>query len=191
MHRRLQAHPSVLTSDNTLLDAPLPSWLSNPIIPRLTALSVNSESKDHIFTSAPHGAPNHCLINEYLPSQGISPHEDGGAYYPVVATVSLGSHIVLDVKSKGDGSSRWRILQESRSLLITTGELYTKTLHGISEIRIDEDLAPEGVVNWDLLGDRAAFVNGKAKREKRVSLTFRDVIRVKKLGKAFGALVRR
>ena len=109
----------------------------------------------------------------------------------MVATVSLGSHIVLDVKSKGDGSSRWRILQESRSLLITTGELYTKTLHGISEIRIDEDLAPEGVVNWDLLGDRAAFVNGKAKREKRVSLTFRDVIRVKKLGKAFGALVRR
>lgn len=27
-----------------------------------------------IFDSAPHGI-NHCLVNEYLPGQGIMPHE--------------------------------------------------------------------------------------------------------------------
>ncbi|KAK4693671.1 hypothetical protein P7C71_g3769, partial [Lecanoromycetidae sp. Uapishka_2] len=190
-HRRLQAHPSVLTANNTLLDARLPTWLSNAVIPRMLSIPLYSGSPDNIFSNSPHGAPNHCLINEYLPGQGIQPHEDGGAYYPVVATVSLGSHIVLDVKPKDGISTGWRILQEPRSLLITTEDLYRETLHGISEVQIDEELNDESVVNWDLLGDAEPFAGGKAFREKRVSLTFRDVIRVKRLGKAFGGLVRK
>lgn len=40
--------------------------------------------------------PNHVLVNEYLPGQGIMPHEDGAAYRPVVATVSLGSAAVVE-----------------------------------------------------------------------------------------------
>lgn len=40
--------------------------------------------------------PNHVLINEYLPGQGIMPHEDGPAFYPVISTISLGSHTILD-----------------------------------------------------------------------------------------------
>lgn len=155
-------------------------------------------SKDNIFDASPHGTPNHCLINEYLPGQGIHAHEDGDAYYPVVATVSLSSHIVLDIKPKkndmtgekpGDGQS-WRVLQEPRSLLITTGQLYTECLHGISEVEIDDNLDGKSIANWDLLGDKAPFVGGQAAREPRLSLTFRDVIRVKKLGKAFGGLKR-
>ncbi|XP_031483590.1 uncharacterized protein LOC116253003 [Nymphaea colorata] len=39
---------------------------------------------------------NHVLINEYLPDQGIMPHQDGPAYYPVVAVLSLGSPVVLN-----------------------------------------------------------------------------------------------
>lgn len=195
-HRRLQAHPSPLSSTNTLLAAPLPTWLSDPVIPRL--LSVPVESKDSIFCASPHGEPNHCLINEYLPGQGIHAHEDGNAYYPVVATVSLGSHIVLDIKPKRSSTTGekpgnvqgWRILQEPRSLLITTGELYTDCLHGIGELKIDKHLDENDVANWELLGDRTPFAGGQAAREPRVSLTFRDVIRVKKLGKAFGGLVR-
>lgn len=154
------------------------------------------DAKGSIFHTSPHGAPNHCLINEYLPGQGIHPHEDGEAYYPVVATVSLGSHIVLDIKPKMNDSTNeklggvqsWSVLQEPRSLLITTGELYTSFLHGISEVKVDEDLGEGNIANWDLLGDRTPFAGGQAVREPRVSMTFRDVIRLKKLGKAFGGL---
>ena len=195
-HRRLQAHPSPLSPTNTLLAAPLPTWLSDPVMSRLLAIPV--ESKDNIFHASPHGAPNHCLINEYLPGQGIHAHEDGDAYYPVVTTVSLGSHIVLDIKpEKSDTTGErsedvrgWRVLQEPRSLLITTGNLYTDCLHGISEATFDESLNENDIVNWGLLGDKTPFAGGQAAREPRVSLTFRDVIRVKKLGKAFGGLKR-
>ena len=112
--------------------------------------------------------------------------------------MSLGSQIILDIKPKknnttceklGDGHG-WRVLQEPRSLLITTGELYTDCLHGISEVKTDEDLNEKTIANWGLLGDRTTFAGGQAAREPRVSLTFRDVIRVKKLGKAFGGLRR-
>lgn len=38
---------------------------------------------------------NHVLVNEYLPGQGIMPHQDGPAYFPVVAIISLGSPAVM------------------------------------------------------------------------------------------------
>ncbi|KAJ1020031.1 hypothetical protein NDA16_004311 [Ustilago loliicola] len=49
------------------------------------------------FEASKHGKPNHCLVNEYLPGQGIMPHEDGPAYFAAVATISLGSHALLDI----------------------------------------------------------------------------------------------
>ena len=106
-HRRLQAHPSALSATNTLLAAPLPDWLTS-VIPRMHALT--------IWADALHGGPNHVLINEYRPGEGIMPHEDGPAYHPVVATVSLGAPIVLDIFEKREGASekRWRVLQEPR-----------------------------------------------------------------------------
>ena len=220
-HRRLQAYPSTLSNTNALLAAPLPPWLAEPILPRILALYSDSihRSKDetygngqfdrgevrrtiqeNIFSGSPHGRPNHCLVNEYLPGQGIHPHEDGGAYWPVVCTVSLGSHTVLDISAKrvADDSSaiykgeqwKWRILQERRSLLISTDEVYTGHLHGIEGVEVDEDLGPEGIVNWNLLCDPGAFREGTKEREKRISLTFRDVLKVKTLGKAFGGLKR-
>jgi len=114
------------------------------------------EDKGHIFKDSPHGSPNHVLINEYLPGQGIMPHKDGAAYYPVVCTVSLGAPIVLDIySSKDDGTieskPHWRILQESRSLLITTKNLYTDYLHGIAEAKADINLCPSTISNYDLL----------------------------------------
>ncbi|KAF8543944.1 hypothetical protein BDD12DRAFT_818441 [Trichophaea hybrida] len=109
-HRRLQTHPSSLTASNVLLAASLPAWLSS-LVPRMRALG--------IWDSSPHKAPNHVLINEYNPGEGIMPHEDGGAYYGCVATVSLGAPIVLDIYEKVEGGIRlpkWRILQEPRRL---------------------------------------------------------------------------
>ena len=133
------------------------------------------------------------LVNEYTAGQGIFPHEDGSAYHPVVATVSIGSATVLDVNAKtkgekGEEESKWRILQERRSLLISTEKMYTDCLHGIEASMFDEELNKESIVNWKLLGCPEAFEKGRYERETRISLTFRDVLQVKSLGKGLGFL---
>ncbi|KAJ6144416.1 hypothetical protein N7470_008311 [Penicillium chermesinum] len=183
--RRLQTWPSSLTKSNTLLDSSLPSWLITPIIePRFHALG--------IFTDSPHKSPNHVLVNEYRPGQGIMPHEDGAAYYPIVATVSLGAPIVLDIYPKNDPAERrnpqFRILQERRSLLVTKERLYSDFLHGIAEVTRDEDLGAQSICNWGLLGDPGPFEVGSYARETRTSLTFRDVLKVAKMGKTLNFL---
>lgn len=192
-HRRLQTWPSALTKSNALISSPLPLWLVSPIITRFDELG--------IFADAPHGRPNHVLINEYTPGRGIMPHEDGAAYYPLVATVSLGGSIVLDIypkrdyredgnedkgNDKGEGKPRlqpqFRILQERRSLLVTRKNMYTDFLHGIADTEKDEKLGPEGICNWDLLRERNSYASGCYQRETRTSLTYRDVLKVVKLG---------
>lgn len=83
----------------------------------------------------------------------------------------------------------WRILQEPRSLLITTGAAYTDTLHGIAEVKEDVDLDETTVANWMLLGDRESIAasGGRNERTTRISLTFRDVLKESKVGsKIFG-----
>ncbi|KAJ6138279.1 hypothetical protein N7471_004765 [Penicillium samsonianum] len=198
-HRRLQTWPSALTESNALLASPLPAWLRSPIVePRFEAL--------RIFNDAPHKAPNHVLVNEYQPGQGILPHEDGAAYYPLVATVSLGAPIVLDLYHKHTQGDReesgtpakagrnvagipdtnrrpqYRILQERRSLLITRGKMYTDLLHGITETTRDEDLGPHSICNWELLREREPYQSGWYERKTRTSLTYRDVLHVVKMG---------
>merc|ERR1712194_208631 len=39
--------------------------------------------------------PNHVLVNEYHPGQGILPHTDGPAYFSRTATLSLGSDVLI------------------------------------------------------------------------------------------------
>ena len=132
-------------------------------------------------------------------------HEDGAAYAPVVATVSLGASIALDLIEKAHqpeqtsdrrgradvaelenggttAPARYRILQEPRSLLVTTGQAYTNFLHGITEVERDEDLGPNTIVNWEFLGNREQFESGAYERETRISLTYRDVLKVSKVG---------
>ncbi|KFY61078.1 hypothetical protein V496_05168 [Pseudogymnoascus sp. VKM F-4515 (FW-2607)] len=191
-HRRLQTWPADL-ANNTLLESPLPSWLINPIIPRILSLPMNADDTSlNVFSDSPHKAPNHVLINEYLPGQGIMPHKDGSAYHPVVCTVSLGSSLCLDIYGSNEhggteSGPRWKILQEPRSLLITTGEMYTKYLHGIADVTADINLNNETVANWDLLGHPELLKDGVNERQIRTSLTYRDVLKVSKLGrKLFG-----
>ena len=170
------------------------------------------------------------LINEYRRGEGIMPHEDGSAYAHVVATVSLGAPICLEITTKnpitgsddvqppnivnhivqGANSTGYqlenekdileqttdsnynipaRILQEPRSLLITTGSAYTDLLHGIAAVEVDEDLNEGTVANWNLLADAHAIEQsgGRNERRTRVSLTYRDVLKVSKAaGKVFG-----
>ncbi|KAG9102872.1 hypothetical protein FRC07_010136, partial [Ceratobasidium sp. 392] len=109
------------------------------------------------FASASQGTANHIILNEYLPGQGITPHQDGPAYHPVVATLSLGSHTVMDyyqyqgpaggdsIASKTPGESGkiidpvpiLHLLLEPRSLVITHGSLYAEHLHGIQGVDRD------------------------------------------------------
>ncbi|KKK26433.1 hypothetical protein ARAM_004171 [Aspergillus rambellii] len=156
------------------------------------------------------------------------PHEDGAAYFPLVATVSLGAPIVLDLYEKvpgggvtrenndterekedqdqdedededGDdarirardldsmtdawrGEPTFRILQERRSLLVTRGSIYRDFLHGIAERERDQGLDANSICNWDLLREPERFQCGWYERETRISLTYRDVLRVAKLG---------
>lgn len=182
-HRRLLSLPSQLTgpAKDKLIDAPMPAFLIKTILDKFKEL--------HVFDDSAHGAPNHCLVNEYEPGQGIMPHEDGPAYFPITATISLASHTVLNIYKKNEQGEReaaptWRILQEPRSLLLTTGSMYRDTLHGISDLEQDTDLQPGSIVNWQLLEDRSSFENGTADRQTRVSLTYRDVLKVARIGSA-------
>ena len=95
-------------------------------------------------------------------------------------------------KTKADGTLDTepisRILQEPRSLLITTAGLYTEYLHGIADVGEDTDLSEHTVANWSLLRDSAMFANGINQRSTRTSLTYRDVMAVTKLGNKFSFL---
>ncbi|KAI2613081.1 uncharacterized protein GGS25DRAFT_518761 [Hypoxylon fragiforme] len=195
-HRRLQTWPSDLVN-NKLIDAPLPAWLNDPIVTRLGSIRVSQEpNSSDIFSNSPHQKPNHVLINEYPPGIGIMPHKDGAAYHPVVCTVSLGASLCLDIyKSKDNGAldpePTWRILQEPRSLLITTSTLYTDFLHGIADTTEDIQLSRGTIANWDLLRSPDDFSDGHNIRRTRTSLTFRDVMNVSKLGGKLGLLRRK
>lgn len=86
------------------------------------------------------------------------PHEDGPAYFPVVATISLGSHTVFhyykyksdvnsDIPVEGGGravnsSPALSILLEPRSVVITMSSFYSSCLHGIQEIAEDVIAVP-------------------------------------------------
>merc|ERR1712080_252646 len=102
--------------------------------------------------------PNHVLVNEYLPGQGIMPHKDGPLFYPTITTINLGSHTVLDFykqldndddeKPSTDGtmdvsslSSRYvgSFLLERRSLVCFKEDMYNVYMHGIDEV-IEDDL---------------------------------------------------
>ncbi|XP_045388216.1 alpha-ketoglutarate-dependent dioxygenase alkB homolog 6 isoform X3 [Lemur catta] len=63
----------------------LPPWLQR---------YVDKVSDLRLFGGLP---ANHVLVNQYLPGEGIMPHEDGPLYYPTVSTISLGSHTMLDL----------------------------------------------------------------------------------------------
>lgn len=168
------------------------------MIPRLLSipLGTGSGSDHNIFTMSPHRTPNHVLINEYHPGQGIMPHKDGPAYHPVVCTISLGASLCLDIyRTDHDGQKEdrpaWRILQEPRSLLVTTEQMYTDYMHGIADAVEESDLGPLTIANWALLGCPEDLINGTLQRQSRISLTFRDVVRVSKLSSKLGLFGKR
>lgn len=88
----------------------LPPWL-RALTTRIDALGLYPEGNE----------ANHVLINEYGPGQGIMPHEDGPLYFPTIATVTLGSHAVLNFYDKTDSSSDPAGKQEKAPAATETG----------------------------------------------------------------------
>ncbi|KAJ3332765.1 hypothetical protein HDU76_013177 [Blyttiomyces sp. JEL0837] len=180
-NRRLQNWGStpIPTKNNAALHEDLPDWLETfaKKISETGLFTVN----DKVIK------PNHCLVNEYLPNQGIMPHEDGPAYEHAIATISLGQHCVLNFykRKEGDESREggmkpdFSLLVEPRSLLILTKDLYENYLHGIDEV-LEDVVGPANIANWGVLNMKATNVEPTVmKRERaRVSLTFRTVEKV-------------
>ncbi|KAI4340602.1 hypothetical protein MLD38_025421 [Melastoma candidum] len=194
-NRRLQNWGGIV-HEKGLLPQQLPPWLVN------IADKIYEESG--LFPLA----INHVLINEYLPNQGIMPHQDGPAYYPVVAILSLGSPVVMEFAPhsslqadmstddlSGDSSAEadmwagyhrsFSIILMPRSLLIFKDDVYTRYLHGI---RDNAFLLCSGALNEAEACRDKLSVEGRSsgdsryiqRTETRVSLTFRLVLKVHK-----------
>jgi hypothetical protein len=121
---------------------PLPAW-AQAICDELVRVGV-------FPADAP---PNHILLNEYQPGQGIDAHKDGILYMPHVAILSLSSHTTLafveDLPSRSPVAS---LLLPPRGLLVFAGEAYKKHLHMTTK-GIADDLERPGLVR--LSGDGA------------------------------------
>ncbi|ORY76561.1 hypothetical protein BCR35DRAFT_332817 [Leucosporidium creatinivorum] len=99
--RRSMYWGGTVTPSATLIPAPFPSFMDSAwpnVLERITdtgafdVFGVDAKGKKK--------APNHCLVNEYLPGQGIMAHTDGPAYSPLVSTLSLGSHSILTLRPR-------------------------------------------------------------------------------------------
>lgn len=174
-HRRLQNWGGI-PHPKGMIPEPLPSWLTD-ICKRVASLGLFGDK-----------TPNHVLVNEYKPGEGILPHEDGPLYYPVVTNITLNSHAVIDFyrprKKEEEGQNHstkqeadrvGSLLLQPRSLLVTCDAMYTEYLHGI-ESRT-EDTVDDGVKNAAVCGIEPGTV---LERGTRVSLTIRVVPKVLK-----------
>ena len=127
--RRLQNWGGVVTSSGLADPVSLPSWL------QIFSTRLQNEG---IFPLR----PNHVLVNDYLPGEGIMPHTDGPAYYPKVAIVSLGSRTAFQFWSLRR-VPQMTLLVEPRSLLVFSEAFYTEYLHGIEAKREDQLLTDD------------------------------------------------
>lgn len=140
---------------------PLPPYLTT-VIARLVDVFGVSET------------PNHVLINEYTPGQGIMPHRDGPLYHPRVAILSLGGTVAMDLNPpQGGGDESLQVVLRPGSLLIFEEDVYEKWMHGIAET--GEDIIGDHAINAHLASCKAGDV---LQRDRRVSLTIRHVLNV-------------
>ncbi|CAM9256206.1 unnamed protein product, partial [Scytosiphon promiscuus] len=159
---------------------PLPPWVE-ALCDSLVARGVFREDN----------RPNHVLLNEYQPGQGIMGHTDGPFYEPRTATLSLGSDAVMHFSPRVETSRigtpgvetrpQASLVLRARCLVIFAEEAYSDLLHSIDAVReetvggVGDDGGGSGgavVVNADAAG---APEGTTLRRKMRVSLTFRRV----------------
>ncbi|GIY35418.1 alpha-ketoglutarate-dependent dioxygenase alkB homolog 6 [Caerostris darwini] len=180
-NRRLQNWGG-LPHPKGMIQEKLPEWLLS-YVKKVGSLEIFNDK-----------LPNHVLINEYLPGQGIMPHEDGPLFYPTIATINLGSHTVLDYYEKSRDSDNLdsdmqvknshyigSLLLERCSLLLVQDDLYTKYLHGIKENTVD--MLDDKIKNLNMCNIENAT---ELDRQSRISLTIRHVPHTVKANFLFG-----
>jgi alkylated DNA repair dioxygenase AlkB/23S rRNA U2552 (ribose-2'-O)-methylase RlmE/FtsJ len=107
---------------------------------------------DILSKAVPDQKFNQCIVNKYLPGQGISAHIDHTKFGPVIACFSIGSYTVVDF-ALGDADIPKFV--DRRSLYIMAGDSRYKWKHSIAARKSDT-------------------VNGKKMmRGERISITFR------------------
>lgn len=133
------------TVGNDAYLGPLPYWLES--------LSKKLHD-DNIFPSV----PDQVIVNEYLPSQGISAHIDCvPCFADTIASLSLGSSCIMEFSNPKTVEKKSTVL-EDRSLIVLSGIARYEWQHAIPARKSD-------------------IINGiKTERARRVSLTFRNVI---------------
>ena len=161
-----------------LLDAqdhPLPRWL-DVLCDALVYTGVFDQSH----------RPNHVLVNQYSPGEGILPHTDGPEYFSKTATLSIGGPVLLKFSPRLSASeigfktsgAICEVLLECGSLITFEGEAYSNYMHGIDEC-IHEVASPMKCVNLRKCTNSSDGNSGvdvvpqEIHRSDRVSLTFR------------------
>ena len=82
-------------------------------------------------------APEQCIVNEYVPGQGIASHADHRSFGPVVASLSLGDDWPMYFRAPGQAYARHSLASDQvlvlprRSVLVLTGPARRAWLHGI------------------------------------------------------------
>ncbi|XP_023935683.2 alpha-ketoglutarate-dependent dioxygenase alkB homolog 6 [Bicyclus anynana] len=163
-NRRLQNWGG-LPHNRGMIAEEIPNWLQK-YLNNINSLNVMDGKK-----------PNHVLVNEYLPGQGILPHLDGSLFYPTITTISVASHTILkflEPSSSDDAVLKpvFKFLLEPRSLLVLKDRLFDYYLHSIDEV--SEDVLDDSVVNLNMCSNK--YVKGATlTRDTRISLTIRHV----------------
>ena len=131
------------------------------------------------------GPPNHILVNEYSPEQGILPHTDGPAYNSRTATISLGQGDVLlnfvprpEHHQQNHQSSSTSIstalstmpspqllLHGGGSLVVFENAAYLDYMHSIAEVNEGSESSSPDCLN--------APAGTLVQRQPRISLTVR------------------
>jgi alkylated DNA repair protein alkB family protein 6 len=157
-----------------LFDGTLSSYELPPILQRMSNTLVSIGA----FPSS--SPPNHVLVNEYQPGEGIMPHTDGPAYDSLTATISLGgSDVIFKLRPRRQHFTGHEncdhtpnshpkldvILHGNGSLIVFRDDAYLEHTHEISEVF--EETTESGICGNDLSGGTII------KRGYRISLTFR------------------
>jgi alkylated DNA repair dioxygenase AlkB len=98
------------------------------------------------------------IVNEYLPGQGIAPHVDSSKFGPEIVTISLGSTCIMTF-SNMDRNKCVDIWLEPGDLMRLTGDARQRWCHQIRPRKRD------------------SYQGRNVIRQRRISLTFRTVVR--------------
>ncbi|KAL7463922.1 hypothetical protein ACHAXS_004275 [Conticribra weissflogii] len=128
-----------------LFDGTIPSSSStvNELPPILQRLSITLVA---IGAFPPSHPPNHVLINEYRPGEGIMPHTDGPAYESRTATISLGgSDVVFKLwpRRNTDEENESHGIGWQQQIIMSSNLRIEKRDNGLSKIASNTATNPE------------------------------------------------